>query len=78
MKRKIKVIPSANRDEVIEGDPLIVKTKKPPYKGKANKAVLKLLSTHFDAHVTIISGAAAKTKLVEIEDKTPLKGKKDI
>ncbi len=76
MKRKIKVITSASKDEVIQGDPIIVKTTKPPHKGKANKAVLKLLSNHFNAHVTLISGATAKIKLVEIEDKTHQKGEK--
>lgn len=63
----IKVVPNANTDEVIEGDPLIVRVKAPPAKGKANKAVVKLLSNYFNADVRIVSGATSRKKLVAIE-----------
>ena len=36
----IKVIPNSNVEEIIEAEPLIIKVKEPPTKGKANKAVI--------------------------------------
>ncbi|VUT26360.1 MAG: hypothetical protein MOIL_01522 [Candidatus Methanolliviera sp. GoM_oil] len=69
MRIKIKVIANARKDEVIEGDPLIVKTKEPPIKGKANKAVVKLLSKYFNAKVRIISGEKRKEKWIEVEER---------
>jgi hypothetical protein len=69
MKRtRIKVISNSNRDEIIDGNPLIVRVKEKPVKGKANRAVVKLLSKHFNSRVRIISGAKSKEKWVEIED----------
>ena len=69
MKRiKIKVIPNSNRDSIEGGDPLIVRVKEPAVKGKANKAVIKLLSKHFSSPVRIVSGAKSKEKIVEVED----------
>ncbi len=65
---EIKVIPNAKRDEVIEADPLVVRVKAPPTKGKANKAVVKVLSAHFNASVRIVSGATSRKKIVEIEE----------
>jgi len=41
----------------------------PPEKGNANRAVRKLLATHFHlpvAQVRIISGAASKNKVIEV------------
>ena len=69
MKRiKIKVIPNSNRDSIEEGDPLIARVKEPAVKGKANKAVIKLLSKHFNSPVRIVSGTKSKEKIVEVED----------
>ena len=65
--RTIKVIPNSPADEVIEADPLIVRVKAPPTKGKANKAVIKLLSHYFNANVRIVAGATSRKKVVEIE-----------
>lgn len=64
---EIKVVPNSNTDEVIEGDPLIVRVKAPPTKGKANKAVVKVLSKYFNADVRIVSGATSRKKIVAIE-----------
>jgi uncharacterized protein (TIGR00251 family) len=65
----IKVIPNSPADEVIEAEPLIVRVKAPPTKGKANKAVINLLSHHFNANVRIVAGATSRKKVVEIEQK---------
>lgn len=69
MKRiEIKVIPNAAAEEVIEAEPLIVKVKEPPTKGKANRAVIKVLARYFNANVRIVSGAQSRRKIIEIED----------
>jgi uncharacterized protein (TIGR00251 family) len=65
--RTIKVIPNSPADEVIEAEPLIVRVKAPPTKGKANKAVINLLSHYFNANVRIVAGATSRKKVVEIE-----------
>jgi hypothetical protein len=64
---QIKVIPGSRVEEVIEGEPLVVKVREPPEKGKANKAVIKLLSRHFGCRVRLIGGRASRLKLIEIE-----------
>ncbi|MBC7327187.1 DUF167 domain-containing protein [bacterium] len=65
---EIKVIPGAKTEEVIEGDPLVVKVKEKAEKGKANEAVIKLLSRYFKAKVRIIRGEKSRHKLVEIDE----------
>ena len=65
--RTIKVIPNSPADEVIEAEPLIVRVKAPPTKGKANKAVINLLAHYFNANVRIVAGATSRKKVVEIE-----------
>jgi len=65
---RIRAVPNAKKDEVIEGEPLTVRVKAPPVKGQANKAIVKLLSKHFNAKVRIISGMRSKNKVVEIEE----------
>ncbi|MDY6931294.1 MAG: DUF167 domain-containing protein [Halobacteriota archaeon] len=66
MRIKIKVIPNSSKDEVVEGDLLIVRTKSPPTKGKANRSVVKILSKHFGSDVKLISGASSREKWVEV------------
>jgi hypothetical protein len=69
MKRiEIKVIPNSSAEEVIEAEPLIVKVKEPPTKGKANRAVIKVLARYFNANVRIVSGTMSRRKIVEIEE----------
>jgi len=65
---EIKVVPNSNEEAVIEAEPLIVRVKEPPTKGKANKAVVKLLSEYFNANVRIVSGTKSRRKIVEIEE----------
>ncbi len=69
MKLKIKVIPNSKTEQIIESDPIIVKVRAPPEKGKANKAVVKLLSKHFNAKVRIVSGEKSREKVIEIISK---------
>jgi len=65
---EIKVIPNSNEDAVIEAEPLIVRVKEPPTKGKANKAVVKVLSRYFNARVRIVSSTKSRRKIVAIEE----------
>lgn len=67
-KIEIKVIPNSNAEEIIEAEPLTIRVKEPPTKGRANKAVIKLLSRHFNANVRIVSGTKSRRKIVEIEE----------
>jgi len=73
---EIKVIPNSKEEVVIEPEaeaepePLIVRVKEPPIKGKANKAVVKLLSRYFNARVRIVSGTNSRRKIVAIEEWT--------
>lgn len=67
MKRiAIKVIPNSKTEEIIDAEPMIIRVKEPPTKGKANKAVVMLLSRYFNADVRIVSGAKSRRKIVEV------------
>ena len=69
MKKTVKVIPHSKTEAIIEADnELIVRLKKPAEKGKANKALVKLLSKHFNARVKIVSGLRSRKKIIEIEN----------
>jgi len=70
MKRiAIKVIPNSKTEEILDAEPMIIRVKEPPTKGKANKAVVMLLSRYFNADVRIVSGAKSRRKVVEIGEK---------
>ena len=62
----IKVIPNSKTEEIIDAEPMIIRVKEPPTKGKANKAVVMLLSRYFNAEVRIVSGAKSRRKIVEV------------
>ena len=72
MKLKIKVIPSSSKD-CIAGyleDTLKVKVKAPPEKGKANKAVIKVLEKSLElpkGSILITSGTTSSRKVIEIK-----------
>jgi len=71
VKLKIKVIPSSSKD-CIAGwldDTLKIKVKAPPEKGKANKAVIKVLEKSLalpKGSVNIASGSTSCHKAIEI------------
>ncbi len=65
-KIEVRVVPNARKSEVIEGTPLIVKVREPARNGKANRAVLKLLSRYFSSEVRLISGTKSRKKIFEI------------
>lgn len=72
MKLQIKVIPSSSKD-CIAGwleDTLKVKVKAPPEKGRANKAIIKVLEKKLDlpkGSINITSGSTSRKKVIEIK-----------
>lgn len=73
MKRySIKVIPRSSKNQVISlsESELKVKLTAPPVDGKANEALLQILSEYFQikkSSLRILSGATSRNKIVEID-----------
>ena len=71
MRIYIKVAPRASKNEVIkisEGE-YKVRLTAPPVDGKANEALIKILSDHFKvakSNIQIIGGKSTRTKMVDI------------
>lgn len=65
MRINIKVTPNSKTNEIVEGNPLIVKVKEKAENNKANIAVIKLLSKHFNSRVRILRGLTSRKKVVE-------------
>jgi len=72
MKIQVKVKPNSKTEELSqEGNLFLVKVKEPPKEGKANQAVIKLLTQHFgvsQSQVKILSGLKSRNKVIEITD----------
>ncbi len=71
MKLRVKVIPSSSKDCIVGWleDTLKIKVKAPPEKGKANKAVIKLLEKQLalaKGSISISSGNTSEKKVIEI------------
>ena len=72
MKISIKVIPSAKVEQIqpaLDGS-LKVWLRARPKEGEANKALVKLLSKHFDVpktSINIATGLTSRNKIVDIE-----------
>lgn len=71
VKIGIKVFPKASKNEVVgwEGDVLKVRLTAVPEKGKANAALIHLLSKHFKvpkSAINILKGETSRNKLIEI------------
>ncbi len=47
---------------------LLVHVKAPASKGKANKAVIKLLKKYFDRQVSLVSGHTSSRKIFDVEE----------
>ncbi len=68
---RVKVLPKSSRDEVVgmEGEICKVKIKAAPVDGKANKALISLLSKEFNLpkkSIEIVSGHTSRLKRVRI------------
>lgn len=57
-----------NRVEKIDEDEYLVAVKEPPKRGRANAALLKLLSKHFRGKARIVSGSTSRNKIIEVEE----------
>lgn len=74
MKIKIRVLPRSSKNEVVgemADGTLKIKLTAPPVDGKANDALIDLLSKHFATKkdkIKIVAGATSKNKIVEITD----------
>lgn len=69
----LKVKPGARKNQVIkkEDGSFAVSVTAPPEKGKANKAVIRLLTDYFGiakSKIRVISGATSKNKIAEVSD----------
>ena len=73
---RVRVQPNARRDEMtgFAGDTLRVRVAAPPQEGRANRAVVALLS-HFlgvpASRVTIVRGHGSRQKLLAVEAMLP-------
>lgn len=68
----VKITPNSKKEGIIdEGNNCFkVKVRAPAIERKANEAMIKLLSEHFDipkSRIKIVRGEFAKNKIVEIE-----------
>jgi len=68
LRIKVLVKPRAKEDrlEKVGASEYIVSVRAPAEKGKANRALLKLLAKHFSRPVRIVGGWTERHKLVEI------------
>lgn len=66
---EIRVTPNARKDEILEKDGRItVKITAPPDRGKANRAVLKLISAHYGKTARLLSGEKSRVKVIALEE----------
>ena len=71
----VRVVPRAAKDEIRKGPNSTIKIRlqAPPVDGKANKALVRLLSKKLDIpqrNIIIISGATSRDKRLEIQGVT--------
>ncbi|MDI6734766.1 MAG: DUF167 domain-containing protein [bacterium] len=79
-KFKIKVIPKSSKDEILIGEAgspgnrlVKIKVTAAPTKGKANEAVIKLLSRELGlkkSQIAIVSGETSRIKIIELNGVT--------
>lgn len=71
MKIIVKIKPNSKEESVVKTgeEEFTLRVKAPAKEGKANKAVIDLLSGYFDipkSRIIIIKGLASKTKVISI------------
>ena len=67
----VKVVPGSSRDQIVGwlGDALKIKVMAPPEKGRANEAVVELLSTKLGIttdDIEVVSGHSSPSKVIAI------------
>jgi hypothetical protein len=72
MRIKVKVKPGASKESLeIKDDIYIATLKAPPIEGRANEALIELLSEYFKkarSKIDIVSGHKSRIKIIEIKD----------
>lgn len=72
MRIQVKVKPNCRTAEISrQGDVFIVKVREPPRKGRANRAVVKLLAEHLglpQSSVKVVSGLRSRSKLIDVAE----------
>jgi uncharacterized protein len=68
----LKVVPGSSRDEIVSwlGDSLKVKVKAPPEEGRANEAVVALLTERLgidSSSIAVVSGHSSPAKVLEVD-----------
>lgn len=71
MKIFVKVKPGAKNERVMKIDDahFVVSVKEPPVEGKANEAIIRVLSDYFHvpkSQIRILKGVQSKNKVIEI------------
>ena len=71
MKIKVKAKPNSKEEKVIKIDDFnfVVSVKEPPVQGRANEAIIRVLSEYFGvlkSQVRIASGWTSRQKIIEI------------
>jgi len=69
MRINVKAKPDSNENKVDKIDDLnfVVSVKDPPVQGRANRAIVKILSEYFHtSNIRIVSGYTSRNKIVEI------------
>ncbi len=74
MKIFVKVKPKTKEEKVLKIDDINfkVQVKEPAEKGKANRAVIRVLADYFSisqSDIEIVSGSTSKTKIIQITKK---------
>jgi uncharacterized protein (TIGR00251 family) len=69
----VKVVPGSSRDQIVGwlGDALKIKVTAPPEKGRANEAVVDLLSLKLGIStddIEVVSGHSSTSKVIAITD----------
>ena len=69
----VKVVPSSSRDQIVGwlGDALKIKVMAPPEKGRANEAIVELLSMKLGIStdgIKVVSGHSSPSKVIAITD----------
>ncbi|MDP4007513.1 MAG: DUF167 domain-containing protein [bacterium] len=69
MKIFVKAKPGANKEYIkkISETNFVIEVTEPPKKGKANKAIVRVLKEYFGKEVRLVSGFASRQKVFEIE-----------
>jgi uncharacterized protein (TIGR00251 family) len=73
---KVRVSPGASREAILGlyGDALKVSVREPPERGRANRAVVRILAAALNvrsSRVAVLSGSSSRDKWVLLEDLEP-------